>query len=639
MCIRDREGSNYEESLDSNFKGRKGSYVSEDFFLWSTGDVFDKTKDIGFVPFRKIIIKKTNEAGNPVEGAHFSVYGPFTNEELAAFKKNGITNTEVLREPVAQGSTALAGSEAIWSAGELLYYRNYIVVEDQAAAGYEIANAKTADMVPMDSYQVNGQKAWELLSKEFKTDGNPIPSFITVMNGYVSGSLEFTKLDGLTEKELGGAAFKIEKKDAAVEDAWKAFIEAVKADPESMGVTKVTATDSAVEFEAVTGKVTLTGIPYGTYTLSEIRVPDGYDITKKQADIEFRIETNGQKAVLSNLPGNLIKNTRTEYSLSLKKADNAGNEKVAGIKFAITGPGKYESRSWNPFSKDKFKLNDPSESGYEVKQTDEDGRITWNLPYGDYKIEELDAEGYETVAPFYVRIDVNGTVSLLNGEGRSELTLSSSEQNQINLIVKNVIKTGSLDLEKIDGETRKAITGAQFELCGTSVIDGAFAAYQNGVTGLGVSHVSTGNENGRLYIRFQVDGTEDSKKGLLTQIPYGSYTLKEINAPEGYLFSAGSEWVKDITIESAEGVNLTGSNGIVNTPHELNIEKRDQMTEEILPGAVFVLMTTDGKYVALDDNNSYTGIMESQAEGTAFTTGSDGKVTVCLLYTSPSPRD
>ncbi|HBG12672.1 MAG TPA: hypothetical protein DDX68_14855, partial [Clostridium sp.] len=82
----------------------------------------------------------------------------------------------------------------------------------------------------------------------------------------------------------------------------------------------------------VTGKVTLTGIPYGTYTLSETQVPDGYDITKKQADIEFRIETNGQKAVLSGLDGNIIKNTRTEYSLSLKKADNAGNDKVAGIK-------------------------------------------------------------------------------------------------------------------------------------------------------------------------------------------------------------------------------------------------------------------------------------------------------------------
>ena len=624
-------GSNYEESRDSNFKEAKGSYASEDFFLWSTGSDYDKTKDIGFVPYRNVTINKTNEAGNPVAGAHFSVYGPYTNEEMEAFRKNGIRDAAALGSPAAQGSTALAGGEAVWNAGELLYYRNYIVVEDEAPVGYEIAGAQSDDMVPMDSYQVEGQKAWELLSKEFKTAGTPIPSTITVKNRYVSGTLEFTKLDGLTEKELGGAAFRIEKKGTVVEDAWKAFTDAMKADPAFMGVTKVTATDSTVEFEVVSGKAILTGIPYGTYTLSEIRVPDGYDITKKQADMEFRIETNGQQAVLAGLEGNLIKNTRTEYSLSMKKADNAGNDKVAGIQFAITGPGKYESSSWIPFSKARFKLNDPSEKGYEVKQTNEDGLITWNLPYGDYKIEEFNAEGYESVEPFYVRIDVDGTVSLLDGEERGELTLNSSEQNQINLIVKNVIKTGSLSLEKIDGETRKAIGGVQFELSGTSVIDGAFAAYQNQVLGLGVSHVSTGNEDGSLWIRFQVDGTGDSKAGLLTEIPYGSYTLKEIKAPEGYLFSSGSEWTKDFTIESAEGVSFTGNNGIVNMPHELNIEKRDQMTEEILQGAVFVLMTADGKYVALDENNSYTGLMESQEEGSGFTTGSNGRVTVKRL--------
>ena len=624
-------GSNYEESLDSNFKETKDSYASEDFFLWSAGDDYDKTKDIGFVPFRNVTIKKTNEAGNPVEGAHFSIYGPYSNEEMAAFRENGIKNVSDLGSPVAQGNTALNGDEAVWNAGELLYYRNYIVVEDGTPAGYEIAKAQTSDMVPMASYQVKGQKAWELLSKEFKTAGTLIPSTVTVKNSYVSGTLEFTKLDGLTEKELGGAVFKIEKKNAAVEDAWKAFTEAMKANPESMGVTKVTATNSEVEFEVVSGKVTLTGIPYGTYTLSEIRVPDGYDITKKQSDIGFQIETDGQKAVLSGLEGNLIKNTRTEYSLSLKKADNAGNDTVAGISFAITGPGKYESSSWIPFSKAIFKLNDPSVSGYEVKQTDGDGLIKWNLPYGDYKIEELAAAGYESVEPFYVRIDVNGMVSLLNGEGRGELTLNSADQIQIMLILKNVIKTGSLNLEKIDGETGKAIVGAQFELSGTSVINGAFAAYQNHVTGLGVSGVSTGNDNGKLWIKFQVDGTGDTKTGLLTQIPYGSYTLKEIKAPEGYLFNGGSEWTKDFTIENAEGVSLTGENGIVNTPHELNIEKRDQKTEEVLSGAVFMLMTADGKYVSLDESNSYTGLKESQEQGSEFTTGNDGRVVVKRL--------
>lgn len=624
-------GSNYEESLDSNFKEARNAYGSEDFFLWSTADDYDKTKDIGFVPFRNVTVKKTNESGNPVEDAHFKVYGPFTNEEMTTFHETGITDADVLGEPVAEGTTALADGEAVWNVGELLYYRNYIIAEVDAPAGYQLADAESSDMSVMDSYQVDGQKAWVLLSKEFKTAENAVPSNVTVQNHYVSGTLEFTKIDGLTEKELAGAVFKIEKSGAVVEDAWNAFTAAMKADPAAMGVAEVEASDSAVEFEVVSGKVTLTGIPYGTYTLSETRVPDGYDMTKKPADIEFKIETDGQTAVLAGHEGNLITNTRAEYSLSLKKADNAGNDKVAGIKFAIYGPGEYESSSWIPFSKAKFKLNDPAVSGYEVNETDAEGLITWNLPYGDYRIEELDADGYETVEPFYVRIDVNGTVSLLDAEGRGELTLISGEQNQINVFVKNVIKTGPLTVEKLDEESEEAIGGAQFELSGTSVIDGAFADYQNYVTGLGVSGVSTGNDGGRLWIKFQVDGTEASKTGLLTQIPYGSYTLKEIKAPEGYLFSTGSEWTKEFKIESPEGVSLTGNSAVVNTPHELNIEKRDKVTGAVLSDAVFVLLTADGQFVSLDENNSYDGLKDSETESTKFKTGMDGKVTVKRL--------
>ncbi|WP_077612821.1 doubled motif LPXTG anchor domain-containing protein [Clostridium sp. Marseille-P2415] len=624
-------GSNYGESLDSNFNEVKGSYASEDFFLWSAGDDYDKTKDIGFVPYRNVTIKKINQAGNPVEGAHFRAYGPFTNEEMKTFRETGITDASILGAPAAEGSTVLSDGEAVWNAGELLYYRNYIIVEDGAPAGYQIADARTGDMSVMESYQVNGQKAWVLPSKEFKTAENAVPSTITVQNSYVSGMLEFTKEDGLTGKELAGAAFRIEKNGTVVEDAWKAFTAAMKADPDSMGVAEVEATDSSVDFEVASGKVTLTGIPFGSYTLSEIRVPDGYDITKKPADMTFHIETDGQKAVLADHEGNIIKNTRTEYGLSLKKADNAGNDKVSGIKFAIYGPGKYGNSSWIPFGKTKFKLNDPSGNGYEVKETNAEGLVTWNLPYGDYRIEESDAAGYETVEPFYVRIDANGTVSLLDAEDRSELTLNSADQKQINVAVTNEVRTGELSIEKVDRESREAIAGAQFELSGTSVIEGAFAAYQKHVTGLGVSGVSAGNDGGRLWIRFQVDGSSDSKTGLLTQIPYGSYTLKEIKAPEGYLFSSGSEWTREFNIESDEGIRLTGNDAVVNIPHELNIEKRDKVTDEVLSGAVFVLMNADGKYVSLNEDHSYSGFNDSELDGSRFTTGNDGRVTIKRL--------
>lgn len=625
-------GGNYPESRDSNFDEVKtNSYGSEDFFLWSTTDDYDKTKDIGFVPFRNVKIKKINEAGNPVEGVHFRAYGPFTNEEIANLKKTGITDVKVLGEPVAEGNTALSGGEAVWEAGDLLYYRNYIIAEDGAPTGYQITDAVTGDMERLDAFKVEGQKAWVLLNKDQKTAENGIPSTITVTNHYVSGSLTFTKVDGLTDNPIAGAKFKIVINGPILSDAWNSFTAAMKADPAAMGVKNVEASDSGVEFEVASGKVTLTGIPYGAYTLTETRVPDGYDITKKAADISFNIGTDGQNVSLTGHEGNLIKNYKTEYSLSLKKTDNTGNDKVAGIKFAIDGPGKYEGSSWIPFSKAKFKLDDPAVSGYEVKETDANGLISWRLPYGDYKIEEQAADGYKAIEPFYIRIDVNGKVSLLDAGDRKELKLNSADQKQINLIVTNEIKTGPLTVEKVDSESREFIAGAQFELSGTSVVNGAFEAYLKHVTGLGVSEITTGNDGGRLWLKFQVDGYGDTKTGSLTQVPYGSYTLKEIKAPDGYLFNSGSEWSRTFEINSNEGISLKGDDAVVNTPHELNIEKRDKVTGEVLANAVFLLKTADGKVVSLDSSNSYSGLKDSEAEGTRIITGTDGKVTVKRL--------
>ncbi len=624
-------GANYEESLDSNFKAGKDGYSSEDFFLWSTSGGYDTTKDIGFVPYRNVIIKKTDTGKNPVEGVHFSIYGPFTNEEMETLNKTGITDSAVLHAPAAEGSTALADGEAVWNAGDLLYYRNYIVVEDGAPDGYQMEHAQSSDMEPMASYQVKGQKAWILKSKEFKTLQNQIPSTVTVNNQYITGSLEFTKADEVSGNGLSGAAFMLQKKSDVLEHAWDAFAASMKANEKVMGITKVEKTDQGMEFETVSGKVTLTGIPYGSYTLSEIRVPEGYDITKKQADLDFKISTDGQEVRLDGLSGNIITNTRTEYSLTLKKTDNVGNDQVAGIKFSIQGPGNYENRSWLPFSKDRFRLKDPSKDGYEIKETDAKGLITWNLPYGDYEIKELEAAGYEPIEPFYVRVDANGSVSLLHGEERKELTLTGKEQKEINVTVENTVKTGPITMEKVDEETHLAISGAQFELSGTSLIPGALEAYQKHVTGLGVSNVTTGEADGKLFIRFQVDGSENEKYGRLTQIPYGSYTLKEMKAPDGFLLEPGKEWRKEFKMEHEDGVDFTGGNAVSNIPHVLNIEKQDKVTKKPLSGAEFVLIAPDGKYVSLDQDHSYLGLKGQIDESTRFTTGSNGKVAVKRL--------
>lgn len=624
-------GTNYDESRDSNFNETKNGYSSEDFFLWSTAGEYDTTKDIGFVPYRNVTVKKINKAQNPVDGAHFTVYGPFTNEEMEYFNRTPITDSSVLGSPLSEGVTTLTDGEAVWNAGELLYYRNYIITEDGAPAGYQLDHAVSGDMVTMDSYKVQGQKAWILKSKEFKTEADPIPSTVTVEDSYITGSLEFTKLDGLTRDKLAGATFEIKKQGTVVKDAWNALIASMKKDAASMGITDVKETEKGVRFKITDGLVKITGIPLGSYTLSEIQVPDGYDISGRPEESGFEISSQGQQAQLSKIEGNVIENTRTEYSLSIRKADNAGNAAVKGISFSISGPGTYESSTWNPFSRNKFKINDPDHSGYEVKQTGNDGVVTWNLPYGDYEITELSAPGYQTIEPFYVRIGQDGTVSLLNGKDRPELALESQAQKEINVVVTNQIQTAPITIEKMDEESKNLITGAWFELSGTSLVKGAFETYLENVTGIGVSSVTTKNDGGVLSVSFRMEGLGDSRQAVLTRVPYGTYTLKETQAPAGYLFGGIYGFTKDFKLDKPEGISLTGDKAVINKPHELTIEKRDKSTNALLSNAVFVLMTADGKYVSLDDNDSYTGLTDKNEEASSFTTGSDGTVTVKRL--------
>lgn len=634
--LRQPDGKNAGESRDSNFKkAGDGSSVSEDFFLWSTGE-YDTTKDIGFVPYRNVTIKKENRAGKPVSGTHFTVYGPFTDEELNAL--GNIADPAALNGvKTAEGETTInERNEAVWNVGELLYYRNYIVVEDDAPAGYEITKASSKDMKLMENYSVEGQRAWVLESKDKMTSNNPVPSTIVVTNDYITGSLEFDKVDGTSYNLLPGAGFRITRTGAVIEDAWTKFIEELKTDGSDRGITGVAAGKDEltggdwVEFDLVTGHVSISGIPFGSYTLSETKAPEGYDITGKPQSMAFTIDSDGKQVTLTGTENNQIINTRTEYSLKIRKADNTGNDRVADVKFNIVGPGIYSDTSWNPFAKPRFQLNS-GENVNDEKRTNENGEITWNLPHGDYKITESSNAGYEAVDPIYVRVAENGTISLLGADGRRELELVSGEQNQINVKIMNTVKTGSLKLEKLDGETQKAVTGARFELTGESVIGGAFEQYLQKITGSGVDEV-TGVTDGRLGFRFRITGTAEDAKAVLTQIPYGTYTLKEIEAPEGYVFGAGTEWTEDFIIQDDHAeISFTGENGIVNTPHELNIEKRDRYTDSVLAEAVFMLATADGKYVKLDSSNSYDGLTDNQEEATEFVTGQDGRVTVKRL--------
>lgn len=143
------------EQTDNNFIATGGgdtSYVSERFFLWSVGT--DKTKDIGLVPTRSLTIHKVanDDPSVDVQGAEFTVYGPFDDEQT-------ITASDLVdANKVGTYKTDEDGNITI---NDLLWYQEYVIVEEQPGTGYKLDDAQATGQ-NIESISVGNKAAWRL---------------------------------------------------------------------------------------------------------------------------------------------------------------------------------------------------------------------------------------------------------------------------------------------------------------------------------------------------------------------------------------------------------------------------------------------------------------------------------------------
>lgn len=146
------------ETTDNNFTKQGSAAVSERFYLWATDpEVFDNTKDIGLVPYRDLEIHKTatDDTATKVEGAQFTVYGPFADNHT-------VTTADLTeKNKVATGKTDANGSLTVEN---LLWYQSYVIVEDSTAAGYELdgAAAEGINGTNIESIKLGEKPAWLL---------------------------------------------------------------------------------------------------------------------------------------------------------------------------------------------------------------------------------------------------------------------------------------------------------------------------------------------------------------------------------------------------------------------------------------------------------------------------------------------
>lgn len=298
--------------------------------------------------------------------------------------------------------------------------------------------------------------------------------------------------------------------------------------------------EGAVVAKAVTGYdgTTVFEVPEGKYKLVETRAPAGYQLS---GDFVREITVNAMQGAVGEFKYT-FNNEKTSYSIEIHKHDSEDKQKkLAGAEFAVT-----DSRGFT-----------------KTVTTDASGKVSiTELPYDDYTIREIKApKGYALSDKEY---SVKKT-ELVHG---SPVVIEAA----------NKYILGSVTIKKVDHENpEKLLEGAKFNVTDEN---GSLLMWK------AEGDVYTLDERGSSVIT--------AGRVTLKDLPEGTYTLTEIDAPSGYAILDGS---RTFTITEA---NMTA-------PLEIKVEnllrrtavgfiKVDKNNKELrLAGAEFTLYRMNGE--------------------------------------------
>ena len=290
------------------------------------------------------------------------------------------------------------------------------------------------------------------------------------------------------------------------------------------------------------GYAKIENLPWGEYYLKEINAPNGY-ITSDET-YEFSVT---RESVEQTPPIFRISNDQEPTKLAVLKTDDQDQPLNGAILELV------------------YQVDESSSFRYGLYVTDTNGRVDIeDLPYGSYILKEYRApEGYEKFEDFSFTLQPDNT------------TLGEDGYHTIAVTAKDTRKKGSVTIVKND-DIGNQIEGIEFTL-----------------------YDQDEHEVGKAV-------TNEAGVAKIENLEWGSYILKETNAPDYYEID-----------EEGRPVEITASNldiqlTIVNATQKGSVvmTKYDETEKNKLEGAVYSLYSAAGGYLG------------------DFTTGADGTLTV-----------